>query len=183
MWQVVIGKWNWTKNLAVAYYFCHTHRSIQMATPPIWHLGCPRSISNLGRAIAGLQGVATILGDMPRLIWGEGEANQEAKIDHDRSLHALLMRCTKVGIKLSEKKIRFKSCVSEPQFVCKWTTERSCKGFSDHTHACSQDKTELHLFLSMANYLAKFRPKRSDVCAPLRELLQDKHEWCWTDTQ
>ena len=42
------------------------------------------------------------------------------------------------------------------------------------------NKEELQRLLGMVNYVAKFLPRISDNCAPLRQLVQDNIEWVWT---
>ena len=42
------------------------------------------------------------------------------------------------------------------------------------------DKAALQRFLGMVNYLAKFVPHLSDLCQPLRQLLQKDSAWVWS---
>ena len=137
--------------------------------------------TQLDSAISGLEGVATIVDDM--LIWGEGESDKEAEEDHDRNLLALMRRCSNVGIKLSMDKFRYKQ--SEVTYVGHVLSAKGVKSDPRKVTAIRNmdtptNKAELLRFLGMANYLSKFMPRLSDKCAPLRELLQEKNEWIWT---
>ena len=54
-----------------------------------------------------LKGVINIADDI--CIFGCGNAKEEADQDHDKNLIALLDKCSKLGLRLSLKKIKFKS--------------------------------------------------------------------------
>lgn len=137
----------------------------------------------LDQAIAGLRGVATIVDDM--LIWGEGATDAEAEEDHDRNLLSLMIRCRQAGIKMCPRKFRFRQ-----KRVAYVGHQLSARGLeSDPTKVSAitnmespKSTAELQRFLGMVNYLAKFLPRISETCAPLRELLQHQNEWCWTAT-
>ena len=42
------------------------------------------------------------------IVWGEGDDDKEAELDHDRNLMKLMERCLETGIKLSPEKFRHK---------------------------------------------------------------------------
>ena len=44
-------------------------------------------------------------------------------------------------------------------------------------------RDELRRFSGMVQYLAKFLPNLSDITGPLRELLKNDSEWCWSPAQ
>ena len=44
------------------------------------------------------------------------------------------------------------------------------------------DKKAVQRFLGFVNYLARYTPKLSDVCKPLRVLTEDKVPWIWDAT-
>ena len=43
-----------------------------------------------------------------------------------------------------------------------------------------KSRADLQRFLGMVTYLGKFMSRLSELCAPLRDLLQEKTEWLWT---
>ena len=45
------------------------------------------------------------------------------------------------------------------------------------------NKNELHIFHGFINYLAKFEPHLSEVCEPLRRLLDKNTTWTWQKEQ
>ena len=57
-------------------------------------------------ALEGLQGVVNIADDI--LVYGSGETDEEANIDHDTNLWNLLLRCRKINLKLNPEKFKFK---------------------------------------------------------------------------
>ena len=61
----------------------------------------------LNEAWSGLQGIAIIADNV--LIYGRGDATDEAKLDHDRNLIALLNRCREKGICLNPNKLNLKA--------------------------------------------------------------------------
>ena len=60
----------------------------------------------LDTALKGLEGVRPICDDI--LIYGVGDSYDEAMVDHDNKLVALLQRCRSKGIKLNQKKLKFR---------------------------------------------------------------------------
>ena len=60
----------------------------------------------LDTALEGLEGVRPICDDI--LIYGVGDSYDEAMVDHDNKLVALLQRCRSKGIKLNQKKLKFR---------------------------------------------------------------------------
>ena len=55
----------------------------------------------------GLQGVINIADDI--CVFGFGNSKEEADLDHDKNLTSLLEKCSKQDLRLSAKKIQFKS--------------------------------------------------------------------------
>ena len=55
-------------------------------------------------ALRGLHGVACIADDV--LIYGSGDTVDEAQVDHDKNLIALLKRCREMGICLNKDKLQ-----------------------------------------------------------------------------
>lgn len=60
----------------------------------------------LNEALEGLDGVRTIADDI--IVFGVGDTDDEAVVDHDRKLMALLQRCRQRHIKLNKDKMKFK---------------------------------------------------------------------------
>jgi len=54
-------------------------------------------------ALSGLKGIACTADDI--LCYGSGETIEEATIDHNLNLRALLQRCREKGIKLNSRKL------------------------------------------------------------------------------
>ena len=46
-----------------------------------------------------------------------------------------------------------------------------------------RNQTDLQRFLSMCNHLNKFSPVLTDTTKPLRDLLCNKNQWLWGETQ
>jgi len=55
-------------------------------------------------ALSGLKGIAIIADDI--LIYGSGDNDAEAMLDHNNNLRALLQRCRDKNIKLNKKKLQ-----------------------------------------------------------------------------
>ena len=55
-------------------------------------------------ALEGLEGTAIVADDI--LVYGEGNTELDARIDHERKLKALLDRCKKKKFKLINRKLR-----------------------------------------------------------------------------
>ena len=62
-------------------------------------------------ALRGLHGVACIADDV--LIYGSGDTVEEAQIDHDNSLIALLKRCGEMSIRLNKDKLQLNKELSD----------------------------------------------------------------------
>ncbi|VDI57759.1 Hypothetical predicted protein [Mytilus galloprovincialis] len=73
----------------------------------IWNFACPRIfptiLEKLEREIENLPGVRTVADDI--IIYGEGQTIENATLDHDRKLKALLDRCRERNIKINRDKL------------------------------------------------------------------------------
>ena len=67
------------------------------------HLAFHRHLKNIK---SGLNGVQDVADDV--LCVGKSDTLEEAMIDHDRNLIALLERCREKNIKLNDKKMKLK---------------------------------------------------------------------------
>ena len=137
--------------------------------------------TQLDAAINGLKGVATIVDDM--IVWGEGDDDKEAELDHDRNLMKLMERCLEMGIKLSPEKFRHKQ--PAVNYVGHILSARGLESDPRKVAAIMnmdipKSRADLQRFLGMVTYLGKFMSGLSELCAPLRALLQEKTEWLWT---
>ncbi len=134
-------------------------------------------------ALEGLCGSKAIADDI--LVWGKGSDVHEATKDHDRNLKLLLERCSRKGIRLNSTKIRLR--LPEVAFMGHLLTNKGLKADPAKLEAVSKmpipkDKQEVLRFLGMMNYLSKFIPQLSELCAPLRQLTQKENSFTWVSS-
>ncbi|XP_015753943.1 PREDICTED: uncharacterized protein K02A2.6-like [Acropora digitifera] len=67
----------------------------------------------VNQALEGLEGILNITDDI--LVYGVGDNEKEARIDHDRKLEALLNRCRERGMALNKSKLKLR--ISEVSFM------------------------------------------------------------------
>ena len=135
-------------------------------------------------AIQDLKGVEVIADDT--LVFGCGDTVEEATMDHDRNLEALLQRARDKNLKFNRAKL----CLRCPSV--------SYMGHTLSAAGLSADKSKVEAILSMnrptdvasvqrllgfVNYLARFMPHLSDVCEPLRRLTDRDSSWDWQSSQ
>ena len=137
----------------------------------------------LCQALEGLTGVAAVADDI--LVYGVGDTFEEATIDHDAKLQALLECCRKVGIKLSKDKSQFG--LREIQFLGHTITDQGLEADTSKVDALLKmqrpaDKKGVARFQAMVHYLARFLPQLSETRAPIRSLLKEDVEWNWNAT-
>uniref|UniRef100_A0A8C5PCI9 ribonuclease H n=1 Tax=Leptobrachium leishanense TaxID=445787 RepID=A0A8C5PCI9_9ANUR len=130
--------------------------------------------------LCGLDGIEPIADDI--LIVGCGDTDEEAAHDHDEKLLALLDRCREVRLRLSVKKLQFK--VQEVHFHGHILSSQGLKAYPDKIGAIvdmpqPSDAKTLQRFIGFVTYLAKFMPHLSEVCEPLRRLLDKDAVWHW----
>ncbi|KAI4897681.1 hypothetical protein NFI96_029695 [Prochilodus magdalenae] len=130
--------------------------------------------------LQGLKGVAVIADDI--LVYGCGDTNEVAMMDHDINLTALLQRARAVNLKLNKRKLRLK-LPSVTYMGHLLTTEGLCpdpdKVAAVQNMQTPHDVKSLQRLLGFVNYLSKFLPHLSDVCEPLRRLTDKDVEWAW----
>ena len=136
----------------------------------------------LNHALEDLKGVLPIHDYI--LIYGAGTTEEEALQDHDRNLLQLMQRCKDNNIKLNKEKIRLRS--KEVPFMAHVITSEGLKADQEKIRAVQvmptpNDVAGVRRFIGFTNYLSKFLPRLSDVCAPLRQLTVQDMEWFWTD--
>ena len=124
--------------------------------------------------IQGLPGVVSIADDI--LVFGD---NGE---DHDRHLEGLLQRCRDRNIILNrDKAVIRKDRVNYMGFVL---TSEGCQPDPDKIAAIKDmpaptDKKGVQRLLGMVNFVSRFAPHLSQVCAPLRDLIKDEIHFQW----
>lgn len=130
--------------------------------------------------LGGLKGIEPVADDI--LIVGCGDTEEEAIRDHDANLIALMDRCRKVKLRLSLKKLQFR--VKEVRFHGHILSAEGLKADPDKVRAVLDmpnptDTKGVQRFVGFVNYLSKFMPRLSEVCEPLRRLLDKDVQWHW----
>lgn len=130
--------------------------------------------------LSGLAGIEPIADDI--LVVGCGDTDAEAELDHDKNLSALMERCRAVGLRLSERKLQFK--LKAVHFHGHILSSEGLKIDPEKTRAVLEmptpaDVKAVQRFIGFVTYLAKFLPKLSEVCEPLRRLLDKDVMWHW----
>jgi transposase InsO family protein len=128
----------------------------------------------------GMSGVAVIADDV--LVYGCGETQELAIADHDKNLKHMLDKCRSVNLKLNKKKLKLR--LEEVVYMGHKLTKDGVKADPSKTTAITElptptNVTQLQTFLGCVTYLAKFLPKLTEVCSPLRELTVRDAEWQW----
>ena len=108
-------------------------------------------------ALRGLHGVACIADDV--LIYGSGDSVEEAQINHDNNLIALLKRCREMGIRLNKDKLQLNKEVT--RYMGHELTKQGLQPDSRKLIAISEmappaDKQALLRMLGTAWFLALF---------------------------
>ena len=137
----------------------------------------------LNEALEGLDGVRTIADDI--IVFGVGDTDDEAVVDHDRKLMALLQRCRQRHIKLNKDKMKFK--LAQLSYVGHVISAEGLKPDPAKVEAILNmppptDKQGLRRIMGMVNYLQKFAPGLSELTTPIRILLKDDAEFVWEES-
>ena len=95
---------------------------------------------------------------------------------------ALLKRCQQKNIKPNKDKFRFKC--DEVSFFGHTLTQKGLKIDPAKVEAIAmmnkpKDIAGVQRFIGMVKYLAKFLPRLSEVCKPLRNLTHKDAPWVW----
>ena len=117
----------------------------------------------VSQALEGLDGILNITDDV--LVYGVGDTNDEALVDHDRKLEALLQRCKARGIALNKNKLKL--CITEVPFMGHIFSKEGLKIDPDKVKAvlempCPEDVEGVQRLNGFVNYLAKFLPRLAD---------------------
>ena len=137
----------------------------------------------LNEALEGLDGVRTIADDI--IVFGVGDTDDEAVVDHDRKLLALLERCRQRHINLYKDKMKFKlpqlSYVGHVISV-EGSTPDPAKVEAILNMPPPDDEQGLRRIMGMVNYLQKFAPGLSELITPVRTLIKDDAEFVWEES-
>ena len=130
----------------------------------------------------GLNGVINIADDI--CVYGCGDTKEEADIDYDRNLTQLLEKCNEHNLRLSAKKMQFKT--SSVSFMGHRLTNKGVQPDPSKVAAITgmptpADKAALQRFLGMCQYLSKFCQNLSQTVLPLRDLTRDDTEFRWSE--
>jgi hypothetical protein len=121
--------------------------------------------------IHGLKNTLAIADDI--LIVGSGKTLQEAIVNHDENLRALLQRCREKNLKLNREKVHL--CQSSVKFYGHILSSNGVSADPAKVEAIDRipipkDKKHMLTFLGMVTYLSRFLPKLSSITEPLRRL-------------
>ena len=130
----------------------------------------------------GLQGVINIADDI--CVFGCGNSKEEADLDHDKNLTSLLEKCSKQDLRLSAKKLQFKS--SSVTFMGHKLTDKGVEPDPAKVDAITKmptptDKSGVQRFLGMCQYLSKFCHNLSETVLPLRDLTKENSTFLWSN--
>ena len=112
-------------------------------------------------------------------VYGVGDTDEQADVDHDRNLERFMQQCRQKGIKLNKLKLKLK-CTGF--YLGHIVTKEGLKPDPDKIKAVQEmprlDNIEaVRRFCRFVNYLAKFMPKLSEVMEPIRNLTCKENEW------
>ena len=133
-------------------------------------------------ALEGLEGQKAIADDI--IVFGSGDNDEQALVDHDKKLLAVLDRCRDRGIKLNSDKMQFRR--SEVNYLGHVISAEGLKIDPNKIKAIHEmpdpsDKQGVLRILGMANYVQKFAPNLSELTTPLRELIKKDTEFFWDE--
>ena len=131
-------------------------------------------------ALEGLDGVVCVADDI--LVYGVGDNEQQATLDHDEKLRKLMTRCSERGIRLNNEKTEMRK--NEIRFLGHRISKDGLKPDPDKVKAIvnmkpPSDVAEIQRLAGMVNYLAQFLRGLSDAMKPIRYLTNKDVEWEW----
>uniref|UniRef100_A0A4D5RCR6 RNA-directed DNA polymerase n=1 Tax=Ixodes scapularis TaxID=6945 RepID=A0A4D5RCR6_IXOSC len=132
----------------------------------------------MSRILEGLEGTVCMIDDI--LVFGR------TLEEHDSRLQQVLMRLSRAGITLNEKKCCFRQ--SEVSFLGVMVSARGIRPDPSKLQAIKEmsaptDIAGARRLLGMVNHLGRFLPHVSDVAAPIRALLSKNAAWNWSHEQ
>ena len=134
----------------------------------------------LDECLEGLQNISVIADDI--IVYGCGDSQAEAEANHDNAIESLLKRCRERGLKLNEKKMKFKldQVTYMGHIFCKDGIKpdpEKVKAILEMPHP--DNVTSVQRLIGMVTYLSKFLPQLSTICEPLRRLTDAKAVFDW----
>lgn len=134
----------------------------------------------LSEAMVGLKSTEALADDI--LIFGCGDSIEEAMIDHNIKLEALLLAMRKNNCKLNREKLKL--CQKKVKFFGHYLTTDGLKPDDSKIRAIKEfpvpkDKKALQRFLGMVTYLGRYIDNLSQQTATLRKLTLNRAEWNW----
>ena len=132
--------------------------------------------NELGKKLAGLEGVIAIADDM--LI------HAKTKEEHDQRLLAVLVRLLEAGITLSRGKCVFG--VKEVSFFGQYISGKGTRPMiNDNLKEIQrpQNKSEVRSYIGLVNFIGKFIPNFSTIIAPISSMLSKTAEYIWGEEQ
>ena len=132
--------------------------------------------NELGKKLAGLEGVIAIADDM--LI------HAKAKEEHDQRLLAVLVRLLEAGITLSRGKCVFgvKEVSFFGQYISGKGTRPMINGNLKEIQR-PQNKSEVRSYMGLVNFIGKFIPNFSTIIAPISSMLSKTAVYIWGEEQ
>lgn len=123
----------------------------------------------VSQALEGLDGILNITDEV--MVYGVGDTDDEALVDHDQKLEALLQRCKACGIALNKNKLKLR--ITEVPFMGHIFSKEGLKIDPDKAKAvlempCPEDVEGVQRLNGFVNYLAKFLPRLADHMEPIR---------------
>ena len=118
------------------------------------------------------------------LVYGVGNTIEEANVDQNQNLEALLKRCREQNIALNRDKLKLE-CGKEVSFMGHILTGNGVKMDPDKAKAVQEiprpeDIEGIQRLNGFVNYLTKFLPGLADVIEPLHRLTWKDAEWKWS---
>ena len=106
------------------------------------------------------------------VVYRQGNTDEETNVPHDLAFRALLDRCRKRQLKLNPKKLKFKRRIGYMGHIL---SDQGLAPDAEKVRAINDmpfrtDAQGVQRLLGLVTYLAKFLPRLSTVCEPLRRL-------------
>lgn len=135
----------------------------------------------IDESLEGLKGVKAIHDDI--LIYGSGDTDEEALVDHEANLRAFLQRCVEKNIKLNKEKLKLRR--TSVTYMGHNITRNGLELNPERTRAITEMKTptsksEVKRLLGMVNFVQKFAVM-SSITTPLRQLIKQDVEFIWNE--
>ena len=136
----------------------------------------------VNQALERLEGILNITDDI--LVYGVGDNENEARIDHDRKLEALLHRCRERGMALNKNKLKLR--ISEVSFMGHIFSKEGPRIDPDKVNTVlemprPEDVEGVQKLNGFVNYLATFLPRLADQREPIRRLTRQHTEFKWAE--